>query len=201
MDASGEDYGDNSFWLSYQTQTKVCATLTPAIRRVSKGTQQKRHMIVLSGILNLKNDCHLRIEGLDVIAGEIFRGIENQTVHTGFDCCFVGKEIRNPAIWVRCSLAEQDPAGGSFHFKSHRYASGRPAARSIEHVRCNGAHLLRNFSNLRRVILFCSSAAMRNSVCRSFSIRPFRIASISLEDLPLAQTMKMNPNRSSYSRF
>src|SRR2546421_12228267 len=158
-------------------------------------------MIVLSGILNLKNDCDLRIEGLDVIAGKIFRGIEDQTVHSGFDCCLVGKEIRNPAIWVRCSLAEQDPATRSFHFQSHRYASGRPPARGIQHVRSNGAHLLSNFSNLRRVILLCSSAAMRNSVCGSFLIRLFRIASISSDDLPLAQTMKMNPNLSSYSRF
>ena len=64
-----------------------------------------RHMIVLSGILNLKNDCDLRIEGVDIIVGEVSSGIEDKTIHASFDRCFVRHQIGNPAIRVCRSFA------------------------------------------------------------------------------------------------
>ena len=45
------------------------------------------------------------------------------------------------------------------------------------------------------MIFACSSAAMRNSVARSFCSRERSSASISAAVFPVAHTMKMNPKR------
>ena len=54
-----------------------------------------------------------------------------------------------------------------------------------------------NFFSLRWLILPCSAAAIGNSVGRSFSILVRKAESISSEDFPAAQIIKMNPNLSS----
>src|SRR5436190_12489837 len=88
--------------------------LTSAIRRISKRTQQKRHMIMLISVFDFKNDGDLWIEGWDVIAGEICTRIEDETIHASLDRGFVRHQIRKPSIRMCRSFAKQNPATRSF---------------------------------------------------------------------------------------
>src|SRR6266404_1116663 len=72
---------------------------------------------------------------------------------------------------------------GLLYFRSHRI--------NLKVIHVN------NFSSLSRMIFLCSSAATAISVSASFCRRVRKIASISSELLPVAQTMKMKPKRCS----
>src|SRR5260221_4815952 len=115
---------------------------------------------MLSSLFDFKDDGALWIEVLDVIAGEIYTRIEDETIHAGSDRNFVGHQIRRPSIRICRSFPEQNPAARGFHFKSNRHARSGPAACGIKDVCSDGAHGLSNFSNLKRVIFLCSSLAM-----------------------------------------
>src|SRR6266849_1986482 len=153
---------------------------------------------MLFRIAHRKNDHDFAIESFSPLRRKVGPRLEDQSIST----CLQGKTVRQKgggsAIRIGGSLANLPPgAGGPFDFKPYHHATSRASSRGIENVCSNRAHSLSSFSNLSRVIFRCSSAATRNSVPGSFRKRALRIASISSEVFPVAQTMKMKPKRSS----
>src|SRR5690242_623644 len=73
--------------------------------------------------------------------------------------------------------------------------------RNIENVGRNSLHPRSHFLSRSSVILRCSSTASRNSVASSLSNLRCNTLRISAAGLPIAHTMKIRPNRFSYSRF
>lgn len=154
---------------------------------------------MLRRIAHRENDHNLTIESFDLLRGKVRPRREGQAINTAVQGKTVRQKVAGATIRIRDCFANSLPgAVSTFEFKPHRYAAGRTSARGIEDMCGNCAHGLSSFSNLSRVILRCSSAAMRNSLRGSFCKRAFRIRSISVEVLPVAQTMKMKPKRSSY---
>src|SRR5258706_7945718 len=158
-------------------------------------------MIMLRRIADCKDDYNLWIESVDLLRGEVRPRLEGQSINA-FGQGKIGQKVSGPTISVGGSFSNLPPtAVGVFDLKSHGHAAGRSSARGIQQVGGDCAHWLISFSNLNPVIFRCSSAAPRNSVPRSFRKRSFKAPSISSESFPVAQTMKMKPKRSSYSRF
>jgi len=156
--------------------------------------------MLLGRVANRKNNDDFAIETFDLSRGEVSSRLEGQTVNTTVQGKAVRQQISGATIRVGCSFANLLPtAVGTFEVQPHPHAAGRTAARSIENMCSDCAHWLSSFSNLSRVIFRCSAAATDSSVPGSFCNRLFRIASISSEVLPVAQTMKMKPKRFSYS--
>jgi len=153
---------------------------------------------VLRWIAKLENDRYLGIEALNLMGRKVPARIEDQPVNAGVQYDFFRNKIGDPAIFVSGSFADQLPTTRYFDFQSNRHACGWPPLCCVENMCGDCAHWLRSFSNLRRVIFRCSSAATRNSVTGSFCMRTFKLLSISSGLLPLAQTMKMKPKRFSY---
>ena len=154
---------------------------------------------MLCWIANRKNDHDFAIKTFDLLRREIRPGLEGQSVNTSVQGKPVRQKVSGATIRIRGPFANLLPGAiGTLEFKPHRHATGRTSARGIENMGRDCAHWLSSFSNLSRVIFRCSSAAMRNSVPGSFCKRSLRIASMSAELLPVAQTMKMKPKRSSY---
>src|SRR5258706_5100862 len=159
-------------------------------------------MIMLRRIADCKDDYNLSIESVDLLRGEVRPRLEGQSINSFGQGKIVRQKMSGATISVGGSFSNLSPtAVGVFDLKSHGHAAGRSSARCVQHVGGDCAHWLISFSNLNRVIFRCSSAAPRNSVPRSFRKRSFKAPSTSSESFPVAQTMKMKPKRSSYSRF
>jgi len=157
-------------------------------------------MIMLRRIADCKNDYNLSIESFDLLRGEVRPRLEAQSINAFGQGKTVRQKVSGATISVGGSFANLLPtAVGVFDLKSHGHAAGRSSARGIEHMGGDCTHGLSSFSNLRRVIFCCCSAATRNSVSGSCCKRSFRIANISSEVFPVAQTIKIKPKRSSYS--
>ena len=157
-------------------------------------------MIVLFRVPHCKNDYDFTIESFSPQRRKVWPGLEGQSISTPGERKTIRQKVAGSAIRISGAPGDLFPgASGRFDFKPYHHATGRASARSIKYVGGDGAHLLSSFSNLRRVIFRCSSAAIRNSAPGSLHIRSFRMASISAEVLPVAQTMKMKPKRCSYS--
>ena len=155
---------------------------------------------MLCRVANCKNNHDFGIETLDLLCSEVISCLERQSVNTSVQGKTVRQQIFGAPVRVGCSFANLLPGtAGTFEFKPHLHAVGRMSARSIKNMCSDCTHSFRSFSNLSRVIFRCSAAATDSSALRSFSRRVFRIASISAEDFPVAQTMKMKPKRFSYS--
>jgi ATP-binding cassette subfamily B protein len=80
-----------------------------------------------------------------------------------------------------------------------RRAGGRAAAVRVEDMGGKSAHDASSFSSRMRVMLACSSAAMRSSSSGGLSSRARSNSNISAALFPVAHTRKMKPNRRSYS--
>ncbi len=157
-------------------------------------------MIVLCWIAYSKNDHNFPVESLDRLRDEVGFSLEGQSINTRSQVMTFQQQICGATIGIGDAFANLLPdATATFQFKRDRDATGRPPTRGIEHMGGDGTHWLSSFSNLSREIFRCSSAATRNSVVGSFDKRLFKLASISFEVFPVAQTMKMKPKRSSYS--
>ena len=125
-----------------------------------------------------------------------------------------------------CPGSTRAPSGGQESSRAHQHPSRRcrpratppplslspkknpdPLPRSpgpeVQDVRRDGrshpASSARSFASLRRVIFFCSSAAIASSTSGAFPRRSFRPATSAAAGCPAAQTMKMWPKRFSYS--
>jgi hypothetical protein len=151
-------------------------------------------------VANRKNNHDLAIEAFGLLRGKVSSCLEGQSINTSVQRKTVRQQIPGATIRVGCSFANLLPtAVGTFEFKPHPHTVRWTSARGIENMCSDCAHSFISFSNLSRVIFLCSPAATSNSALGSFCNRVFRIASISSEDLPVAQTMKMKSNRFSYS--
>src|ERR1044071_1258941 len=84
--------------------TAAVVSLTAAIRRIAKRTDQKRHMIVLCASLEQKTYCHFGIKTFLVQPAEILADRKNQTVSARAQLQFVQDESLHPAIVVRDRL-------------------------------------------------------------------------------------------------
>src|SRR4051812_46567847 len=107
-----------------------------------------------------------------------------------------------PAVVVGNALCDDLPprtVGPSL--ERYRYADRRCAGCDVEYVGGDGAHCSSNLVNLISVIFSCSSAAILSSVAAELLMRALQMASISLADRPVAQTMNIKPNFSRYKRF
>ena len=156
--------------------------------------------MMLCRVANRKNNHNFTIETFDLLRGKVSSRLEGQTINASVQGKTVRQQISGAAIRVGCSFANLLPGTiGTFEFQPHPHAIRRTPARRIENMCGNCAHWVSSFSNLSRVIFRCSSAATDSSAAASFRNRVFKIASISSEDLPVAQTMKMKPKRLSYS--
>ena len=174
--------------------------LTSPVCRISKRTEQQGHVMMLGRIANRKDNHDLGIEAFDLLRGEVSSRLEGQSINASVQGKTVRQQISDATIRVGCPFTNLLPtAVGTLEFQPHPHAVRRTSARGIENMCSDCAHSFRSFSNLSRVIFRCSSAAADSSALRSFCNRVVRIASISAEDLPVAQTMKMKPKRSSYS--
>lgn len=155
---------------------------------------------MLLRIANCENDCDFAKEAFSILGGEIGFCLEGQSINTSVQRKTVRQQIFGPTIRVGCSFTDLLPTTvGTLEFQADEHAVRRMSTRNIENMCSYCAHEVISFSNLSRVILRCSSAAKGSSVSGSFSKRLFRIASISSEVLPVAQTMKIKPKRFSYS--
>jgi hypothetical protein len=176
--------------------------LAPAIGRISKRAQKQRHVIMLGRIANREDHRDFSIESFDILTLEISFRIKHQPIDAAVQRKAGREQALNPSIYVGDAFANLLPAPvGHLKFEPGRHAVGGLAARRVQYVCGDGAHDVRSFSNLNLVIFRCSSAAIRSSVGLSLCRRWLRIASISGEDFPVAQTMKMKPKRCSYSRL
>ena len=170
-------------------QTESMPLASP-IGRITERTQQQGHVIMLCRITNRESYRDFAIKPFDSQGCKIGFGIKHQTVNAAMQRKTRWQQILCATIPVGRSSPDLLPtAVGSFEFQPDRNAAGRLATGGVENVCGDSTHGLRSFSNLRRVILRCSSAALRNSVSASFFSRAFRIFSISSEDFPVAQTM------------
>lgn len=156
--------------------------------------------MMLCRVANCENNHDFTKETLDFLRGEVGFRLEGQSINASVQGKTVRQQISGAPIRVGCSFTNQLPTTvGTFEFQPHPHAVRRTSARGIENMCSDCAHSFRSFSSLSCVIFRCSPAATESSALRSFCNRVFRIASISVEDLPVAQTMKMKPKRFSYS--
>src|SRR5205807_2062992 len=99
-------------------------------------------MIMLRWIPNLENDRYLGIEAFNLTGCKIPGRIEHQPVNTRRQSNFFRNQIRNPAVFVSSSFADQLPAARCFDFKSNRHTRCWMSSRGIENVGCDCAHWL-----------------------------------------------------------
>src|SRR5262249_17523404 len=137
----------------------------------------------------------------DTLRRVVGGGLEAQPVGPGLKAAIIGQQRAQAPISVGRALAEQTPGAIVFaQEQGDRAARGRPTASGAEDVRRDSAHVDEppstpsSLPRRRRVILACSSAAVRSSAARSLPSRRSSRASISGALLPVAQTMKRNPN-------
>ena len=145
---------------------------------------------MLCRITNRERYRDFAVKPLDSLGCKIGFGIKHESVNAAVQSKTGRQQILCATVYVGQARPDLLPtAVGSFEFQSDRNAAGRLAAGNIQKMGSDGTHWLRSFSNLRRVIFRCSSAALRNSVSAAFFSRVFRIFSSSAEDFPVAQTM------------
>jgi hypothetical protein len=136
-----------------------------------------------------ENNGDFTIETFDPLSGKIRGSVEYQSITAGSEFEIRRQQFFYSAISVGGPFADQLPTTGCFKFNGDGHTIRRPAAGRVQDMCGYRAQLLSSFSSLNRVILLCSTAAMRNSFSGSFRRRRRRIASISAEVFPVAQTM------------
>lgn len=83
---------------------------------------------MLPRIAKLENDRDLGIEAFNLVRRKISGRIEHQPVNAGGQLNFFRNQIRDSAILVGGSFADQLPAARCFDLKSDRQTCGRLAA-------------------------------------------------------------------------
>jgi len=164
---------------------------------------------MLRTIVDVEDDRYLRIEAVDTQRREIWFGIKNQPVRAVGHRSIDEEERFHTPVGVGPCMAQLGPTLiGVLKFETDRHTTSRRSSGRIEYMGRNRAHRrvqftkelrvnyaeLSNFFNLNAVILACSAAARRSSVSESCWRRSCSAASISADDLPVAQMMKIKPN-------
>src|SRR5436189_1155759 len=159
-------------------------------------------MVMLPYILDHKTDGDLRKESLGIAYGEISRSVKDQPVMAGQKGLIRWKQLLRPSVSIRECFGDHGPARSVRHaLERDRNARSRQSRNKIKNVGCNALHFSKSLFNLISVIFACSSAAIWSSVAAELPKRARQIASISTAVLPVAQTININPNLSSYKRF
>src|SRR5262249_9096637 len=101
------------------------ASLAPAIGGVAVRTNEQRNVVVLSAVVDVKDDRHLRIETAHAERREIWFGIKNQPVSAIRDGPVDEKERFHAPVSVGPRMAQLGPAlVGVLHFERYRDAAG-----------------------------------------------------------------------------
>ena len=115
--------------------------LAAAIGRISKGTQQQRHMIMLRWIFNMEDNADLRIERLDLEFGEVRFSVEDEPVSARLDGLLKQKEWFDAPVFIGPGVAELRPALiRILHFKRDGNGVRGSPAGDIKNVRGDAAH-------------------------------------------------------------
>src|SRR5207244_3454543 len=171
-----------------------------AIGRVAERADEQRYVILL-GIANLEHDLDERMERRDSQGGEVRPRVEAQAVRTGGRLQVAREQIRDAPVGVAPGRGQLGPTVARAARQRDRDAGRGPPPRDVQDVGRDAAHETTSLWSRSRVILACSSAAMRSSVVGSFVRRPRSAPSISSALLPVAEIRNTCPNRCWYVRF
>ena len=152
-------------------------------------------MVMLRRVLDDKADRDLLIETVDLPVLEIRTHFESETVERDHQRLALGKEVAGSTVGIRllCSYLFPSSVVG-LKVESNGYVGGGSADRDVENMCRYSTHSDKSFLSRISVIFSCSRAAFTISVSRSFARRSRQMSSISAALLPVAHTMKMNPN-------
>src|SRR5690554_920549 len=164
----------------------------PPVSGIAPLVQQQGHVVVAIGVGNGEVDGHFRVEAVQLALLVPVAGGKAQPVMAGINRA--GQPGGYPAILVGSAFGHECGAAFSDPFQHNPNPGGRFAAADIEDVGGDRAH--NSFSSRNSVIFACSCAAFCSSSARVLQRRCSSSSSISGALLPVAQTMKMNPNLS-----
>src|SRR3954465_2692837 len=172
----------------------MALTSCAAVGAVPEGAEQQRQVEVLVRIADVERDLDLRKEGhAEALVAMKGADVERQAVGARRHRS-LGQRV-DAAFFVGGAAADRRPLAGLAQLEDDSYAFRRFAARDWEHVWGDQGIVSGSCSSSlpsrSRVILRCSSAAMRSSSPASCRSRASSSASISAAVLPVAQTMKM----------
>src|SRR3954469_24250042 len=172
----------------------MALTSCAAVGAVSERAEQQRQVEVLVRIADVEGDLDLRKEGhAEALVAVEGADVERQAV-VARRYRSLGERVHAP-FFVGGAAADRRPLAGLAQLEDDGDAFGRFAARDVEQV-CGDHEMVSgscssSLVSRSRVILRCSSAAMRSSSPASCRSRVSSSASISAAVLPGAQTMKM----------
>src|SRR5579871_911624 len=172
-----------------------------AIRGETKRAQQQRDVIMNAGSIQRNQDLHFWIEPGHAQGAEVTPCLKTQSVDARLEGSFPCCQRRNSTVGVGRSSCQLGPAAFAVaEVQCDSQSSCGPAMSRIQYVGAQGTHEP-SFCKRNRVILACSPAAISSSFSATLGSRSWSRASISTAVLPVAQTMKIWPNFSSYWRF
>src|SRR5450631_3173510 len=111
----------------------------PAIRGISKRTEQQGNVIVAVGFPDAENDGDLRVECENFAISEVGVGIERQAV-SALDERALRQEIADAPVLVGLAAAQLLPSGAQvFDLEDHGNSRGGLSDGDIQDVRGDGA--------------------------------------------------------------